>query len=106
MIYDLIIVGGGPAGAAAAVYSGRKKLKTLFISESFGGQSLVSDNIENWIGVKKMTGFEFAKMLEEHIKSQEDVEIKMPEKVISVKEMKDGFSAKGGPAVGWEVTTD
>ena len=106
MIYDLIIVGGGPAGAAAAVYSGRKKLKTLFISESFGGQSLVSDNIENWIGVKKMTGFEFAKMLEEHIKSQEDVEIKMPEKVISVKEMKDGFSAQGGPAVGWEVTTD
>ena len=106
MIYDLIIVGGGPAGAAAAVYSGRKKLKTLFISESFGGQSLVSDNIENWIGVKKMTGFEFAKMLEEHIKSQEDVEIKMPEKVISVKEMKDGFSAQGGLAVGWEVTTD
>src|SRR3989338_3334584 len=94
MIYDLIIVGGGPAGAAAAVYSGRKKLKTLFISESFGGQSLVSDNIENWIGVKKMTGFEFAEMLEEHIKSQEDVEIKVPQKVIEAKKINDGFEVR------------
>ncbi|MBI2446613.1 MAG: FAD-dependent oxidoreductase [Parcubacteria group bacterium] len=93
-MYDLIIIGGGPAGAAAAVYAGRKKLKTLFISESFGGQSLVSDDIENWIGVKKMTGLEFAKMLEEHIRSQEDVEIKMPEKVIEAKKIDDGFEVK------------
>ena len=90
-MYDLIIIGGGPAGAAAAVYAGRKKLKTLFLSESFGGQSLVSDDIENWIGTKKMTGFEFAKMLEEHVKSQEDVEIKMPERVVSVKKLENGF---------------
>lgn len=96
MIYDLIIIGGGPAAAAAAVYSGRKKLKTLFISESFGGQSLVSDDIENWIGAKKITGLEFAKMLEEHVKSQEDVEIRMPEKVVAVKEID----------LGWEVSTD
>lgn len=91
MIYDLIIIGGGPAGAAAAVYAGRKKLKTLFISESFGGQSLVSDDIGNWIGVKKITGFEFAKILEEHIRAQEDVEIKMPEKAMAVKKLENGF---------------
>ena len=48
--YDLIIIGGGPAGAAAAVYAARKKLKTLLIAESFGGQSIVSDDIQNWIG--------------------------------------------------------
>ena len=93
-MYDLIIIGGGPAGAAAAVYSGRKKMKTLFVSESFGGQSLVSDSIENWIGIKKMTGFEFAEMLEEHIKFQEDVEIKVPQKVIEAKKINDGFEVR------------
>ena len=95
-MYDVIIIGGGPAGAAAGVYSARKKLKTLLIADSFGGQSLVSNNIENWIGVKKMTGLELAKMLEEHVKAYENVEIKMPEKVISIKEISSG----------WEVSTD
>ena len=91
-MYDLIIIGGGPAGTAAAVYAGRKRMKTLFITESFGGQSLVSDSIENWIGVKKMTGFDLAKMLEEHIRAQEGVEIKMPEKVTAVRENNSGFN--------------
>ncbi len=96
MIYDLIIVGGGPAGTAAGVYAGRKKLKTLLIAEEFGGQSLVSDGIENWIGTRKITGFELAKMLEEHVRVYGEVEIKMPEKVVSVKKI----------ALGWEVATD
>ena len=100
MIYDVIIIGGGPAGAAAGVYSARKKLKVLIITDNFGGQSLVSDSIENWIGVKKITGFELAKMLEEHVRAYENIEIKMPEKVISVK------SAQGGPVSGLEVGTD
>ncbi len=92
-MYDLIIVGGGPAGAAAAIYSARKKLKTLMITGDFGGQSVVSGNIENWIGVKKMTGLELAKMLEEHVRTYENIEIKMPEKVIAVKEISDGWEA-------------
>lgn len=96
MIYDLIIVGGGPAGAAAGVYAGRKKMKTLLLTESFGGQSVVSDSIGNWIGIKKISGFELAKILEEHIKAHETVEIKTPEKVTAVKEAENGF----------EVTTD
>lgn len=107
-MYDLIIVGGGPAGAAAGVYAGRKKMKTLLITDSFGGQSIVSDSIENWIGIKKISGFELAKMLEEHVKSYEGVEIKNGEKVVSVKEkeMKDNFSAQDGSAFGFEVSTD
>ncbi|MDO8676850.1 MAG: FAD-dependent oxidoreductase [Candidatus Azambacteria bacterium] len=95
-MYDLIIIGGGPAGAAAGVYAGRKKLKTLIITEGFGGQSLVSDNIENWIGLKKVSGFELGKMMEEHVRVYgEEVEIKMPEKAVSVKKIE-----------GFEVTTD
>ena len=95
-MYDLIIIGGGPAGAAAGVYAGRKKMKTLLITESFGGQSIVSDNIENWIGTKKLSGFELAKTLEEHIRAHENVEIKMPEKTTVVKVIEGG----------WEISTD
>ncbi len=97
-MYDVIVIGGGPAGAAAGVYLARKKLKTLIITDSFGGQSLVSNSIENWIGVKKMTGLELAKILEEHVRAYGNVEIKMPEKVVIVKE--------SGPASGWQVTTN
>lgn len=98
-MYDVIIIGGGPAGAAAAVYAGRKKINTLLIAEGFGGQSLVSDSIENWIGTRRVTGFELAKMLEEHVRAHEEVEIKMPEKVLSVKSVDGIFEVateKGG----------
>lgn len=87
MLYDLIIIGGGPAACAAAVYASRKKLKTLLITESFGGQSMVSDNIENWIGEKMITGFDLAKKLEEHVRAQEAIEIKTLERVTKVSEI-------------------
>ena len=45
MTYDLIIVGGGPAGTSAAVYAARKKLKTLLITSEWGGQSVVSEKM-------------------------------------------------------------
>ncbi len=50
MTYDLIIVGGGPAGTSAAVYAARKQLRTLLILKEWGGQSTVSEDIQNWIG--------------------------------------------------------
>jgi alkyl hydroperoxide reductase subunit AhpF len=48
-MYDLIIVGGGPAGAAAGVYAARKKIKTLIITPAFGGQSYVSADLQNYV---------------------------------------------------------
>src|SRR3989338_6651209 len=74
-MYDLIIVGGGAAGVAAVIYAARKKIKTMLIAESFGGQSLVSGDIQNWIGTKSVSGFELGQMLEEHLRAQEDIEI-------------------------------
>ena len=74
-MHDLIIIGAGPAGVAAGVYARRKKIKTLLITKEFGGQSSVSDNVENWIGTKSISGFELAKSLEEHLKSQEGIDI-------------------------------
>ncbi|MEK7464408.1 MAG: FAD-dependent oxidoreductase [Patescibacteria group bacterium] len=74
-MYDLVIIGGGPAGVAAGIYAARKKIKTVLVTDFFGGQSLVSNDVENWIGVKNASGLELAKMMEEHLRAQEDIEI-------------------------------
>ncbi len=74
-MYDLIIIGGGPGGVAAGVYAARKKIKTLLITDSFGGQSAISGGIENWIGMKTVSGYDLAKMLEEHLRAQKGIEI-------------------------------
>src|SRR3954467_11365586 len=65
-MYDLIIVGGGPAGTAAAVYAARKQLKTLLIVQEWGGQSNVSLDIHNWIGTPSISGADLAKALKTH----------------------------------------
>lgn len=98
----MIIIGGGPAGAAAGVYSARKKMRTLVITENFGGQSAIAENIENWIGAKKISGVEFARMLEEHVRAQENIEIKMPENAVDIKELSGDPTARAG----WEIATD
>ena len=67
MSYDLIIIGGGPAATAGAVYAARKRLKTLIIAEEFGGQSTVSEDIQNWIGTKHISGADLGKSLKEHV---------------------------------------
>jgi alkyl hydroperoxide reductase subunit F len=88
-IYDTIIIGGGPAGAGAAVYSARKKLKTLVLTGEFGGQSSVSGNIENWIGEVTVTGPALAEKLKKHMQAQRGIEMKTPEKVTQVVERPD-----------------
>ena len=67
MTYDLIIIGGGPAGAAAAVYAARKRLQTLFITTEWGGQSVVSEQIYNWIGTPSLSGNELAENFKKHV---------------------------------------
>lgn len=69
LIYDLTIIGGGPAGVSAGVYAARKLLKTLFLTPEFGGQSIVSDDIQNWIGTPHIAGAQLAKDLETHLKT-------------------------------------
>lgn len=66
-MYDLIIIGGGPAGCAAAVYAARKQLKTLLIVKEWGGQSTVSEDIQNWIGTPHISGSDLAKSLRAHV---------------------------------------
>lgn len=69
MLYDLAILGGGPAGVAAGVYAARKRLKTIFITKDWNGQSTVSEGIENWIGEIKIPGIELSQKLEKHLKA-------------------------------------
>ena len=66
-MYDLAIIGGGPAGIAAGVYASRKKLKTVFLTKDWGGQSIVSLGIENWIGTINISGEDLAKNLKAHL---------------------------------------
>jgi alkyl hydroperoxide reductase subunit F len=66
-MYDLIIIGGGPAGSAAAVYAARKQLKSLLIVKEWGGQSTVSEDIQNWIGTPHISGVNLAKSLRAHV---------------------------------------
>ena len=69
-LYDLIIIGAGPAGLTAAVYAARKMMKTLVISENIGGQSNESWAIENYMGYLMITGTDLMAKFEEQVRSQ------------------------------------
>ena len=72
--FDVLIIGGGPAGAAAAVYAARKGIRTGVASERFGGQVLDTLGIENFISIKQTEGPQFAVALEQHVRDY-DVDI-------------------------------
>ena len=72
--YDVLIVGGGPAGASAAVYAARKGIRTGIVADRFGGQVMDTLGIENFISVKATEGPKLVMALEEHVKSY-DVDI-------------------------------
>lgn len=92
MVYDLIIIGGGPAGAAAAVYAARKRLNTLMLVAEWGGQSIVSEQIYNWIGTPAISGNELAENLKKHVMAnvgeEQTLTVKEGEKVVEVTEPK------------------
>lgn len=92
--YELIIIGGGPAGVAAGVYAARKKLKTLLVTPEFGGQSIVSEGIENWIGTPKISGAELAKNLKAHLAAYagESVDIHEGESAQDIRKTDSGFT--------------
>jgi alkyl hydroperoxide reductase subunit F len=73
-VFDVLIVGGGPAGAAAAIYTARKGIRTGVVADRFGGQVLDTLSIENFISVKETDGQKFAVALEQHVKEY-DVDI-------------------------------
>lgn len=68
-MFDLIIIGGGPAGVSAGIYASRKQLKTLFVTKEWGGQSTVSADIQNWVGTPSIAGAMLADNLKAHLEA-------------------------------------
>ena len=92
-MYDLAIIGGGPAGVAAGVYAARKRLSTVFVAEVIGGQSTDSQDIQNWVGTPHVAGLELAKALEKHLReyASDVLTLKIGERASMVEKKGDGF---------------
>ncbi len=90
-MHDLIIIGGGPAGSSAAVYAARKRLKTIFLTTEWGGQSAVSSEIQNWIGTPAIMGADLADNLRKHVEAYkgEFLEIVAPAEAVALKTFDD-----------------
>lgn len=106
-MYDLAIIGGGPAGVAAGVYASRKQIKTIFIATEFGGQSVVSPDIQNWIGTVSISGDQLAKDLEEHLKAYagDIVTINKGPRVTKVEKKDDHFVVTTDKDTSYEAKT-
>ncbi len=91
-IYDVIIVGAGPSGLTAAIYTTRRSLKTLVISKDIGGQASLTDDIENYPGFKHTGGLELMQKFQEQ--AQESGTEFMFTEVIDIKKDNDTFTVK------------
>jgi len=94
--FDVIIVGGGPAGYTAAIYTARQKLKTLLLTQTSGGQMVYTDNIENYPGFEKISGVKLLEIFRKQLSQYSDAKIIEGQKAESLK-IKDQF---------FKVTTD
>ncbi len=104
-MYDFVIIGGGPGGVAAGVYAARKKIKSAIIAGDFGGASKVSADIQNWIGTKSVSGYDWSKMLEEHLRAQQGIDIIHPDLVEKVSKSDAGFSVLTKSGKNFETRT-
>ena len=102
--YDLIIIGGGPAGTAAAVYAARKRLKTLFITAEWGGQSVVSEEIYNWIGTPAISGNDLANSFKSHVMANVGDSLSVKESQRATALSSAGMGSDGKPL--FQVRTD
>jgi len=86
-MYDLIIIGGGPAGITAAIYAARKQLNFTIITKDIGGQAALSGDIENYTGYQFVTGPELALKFRDHLEKykfelKEGIEVSKLEKTV------------------------
>lgn len=96
MVYELAIIGGGPAGVAAGVYASRKQLRSVFITADFNSQSSVSEDIQNWIGTVSIKGADLMENFRKHLLAYAGnvIDVKEGEWVEKVEKSGDIFSIK------------
>ncbi|MCX6777653.1 MAG: FAD-dependent oxidoreductase [Candidatus Micrarchaeota archaeon] len=91
-MYDVLIIGGGPAGLSAAIYATRKGLKTALVTENIGGQTLWSAAIQNYMGFELIAGAELVQRFRDQVKKY-PVDLKEGERVREISIAHGGFSA-------------
>lgn len=89
-MYELIIIGGGPAGMTAAVYAARKKVNTLLISKDLGGQVITTLGVENYMGYQYIEGSELMQKFEQQV-TQFPLEQKIGQQVVALSRLNAGF---------------
>lgn len=102
VIYDLVIIGAGPAGITAAVYAARKKMNFLVVTRDIGGQAAWSGDIENYTGYQFVTGPELAMKFEEHMRkydfkikeNEEAAEVSKKEDLVFIRTDKESYRAR------------
>lgn len=92
-MYELIIVGGGPAGMTATVYAARKRIKALLLSKDLGGQPNLTAGVENYMGYQYVEGPELMQKFEEQVK-QFPVDIKIGQAAVKISRVDNGFEVK------------
>jgi NADH-dependent peroxiredoxin subunit F len=96
-MYDLIIVGGGPAGMTSAVYAARKKINTLMLAKDLGGQVVTTNGIENYMGYQYVEGLELMEKFEKQLQ-QFPIDRKIGVEVSAVSRLNGGFEVKTSDA--------
>lgn len=94
-IYDLIIIGGGPAGITAGIYAARKQLKTLLLTKDFLGQVGKTGQVDNYLGFPEISGMKLMKEFEKHL-NKFAIKIKKGDKVTKVEKSGQNFLVKIG----------
>jgi alkyl hydroperoxide reductase subunit F len=89
-MYELMIIGGGPAGMTAAVYAARKRLDAVLISKDLGGQAMWTGRVENYMGYQYIEGFELMSKFEDQVK-QFQLEQKIGSQAVSLRRIDGGF---------------
>ena len=92
-MYDLIIIGGGPAAISAGIYAARKKMKTLLIAENWGGQAALAPLVGNYAGVEPISGAKLIERMVEQLKENE-IEIKEGLGVEKIKLVDNGLAVE------------
>ena len=103
-MYDVVIIGAGPAGMTAAVYTARKKLSTLLLSKDVGGQTLWTNDIENYMGYQFIEGAELVEKFERQVR-QFPIDVKIEEDVVGLTSIEGGFEVRTASGETYQAKT-